>query len=124
MAIEEVNTATDTATDTVTATGADVATDPVASEVGTLAAEGLASRHYPIAPGYRVNVRIGPGTQFGVSRVLPAGTSVPINCQTPGTNVNGPYGTSNIWDNIANGEFIADAYVHTGSDGYIAVRCG
>lgn len=116
MAIEEANTATDT--------GAAVATDTGAGEVGTLAAEALASKHYPIAPGYRVNVRIGPGTQFGVSRVLPAGTSVPINCQTPGTNVNGPYGTSNIWDNIANGEFISDAYVHTGSDGYIAVRCG
>lgn len=124
MAVEEVNTATDTAT----VAGADVALGTAAAvaegEVTTLAADGLASKHYPIAPGYRVNVRIGPGTQFGVSRVLPAGTSVPINCQTPGTNVNGPYGTSNIWDNIANGEFIADAYVHTGSDGYIAVRCG
>ncbi|KIF76033.1 hypothetical protein QR77_23405 [Streptomyces sp. 150FB] len=116
MAIEEANTATDA--------GADAGVGAAEGDVATLAADGLASKHYPIAPGYRVNVRIGPGTQFGVSRVLPAGTSVPINCQTPGTNVNGPYGTSNIWDNIANGEFIADAYVHTGSDGYIAVRCG
>jgi hypothetical protein len=38
--------------------------------------------------------------------------------------VSGPYGTSNIWDNIANGEFVADAYVNTGSDGRIASRCG
>lgn len=35
----------------------------------------------------------------------------------------GPYGTSNLWDNIANGQFVSDAYVKTGSDGYIATRC-
>lgn len=34
------------------------------------------------------------------------------------------YGTSNIWDNISNGEFVSDAYVKTGSDGYVASRCG
>ncbi|KIF68601.1 peptidase [Streptomyces sp. AcH 505] len=92
-------------------------------EVGTLAAEGLASTHYPLAPGYRVNVRSGPGTNFGVVRILPAGTRVPINCQTPGTRETGPYGTSNIWDNIGNGQFISDTFVKTGSDGYFTVRC-
>ncbi|MFJ4922228.1 SH3 domain-containing protein [Streptomyces sp. NPDC088725] len=85
---------------------------------------GLASTSYALAPGYTVNVRSGPGTQYGVVRTLPAGASVQINCQTPGTNVTGPYGTSNLWDNIANGQYISDTYVHTGSDGYVAVRCG
>ncbi|KQX77539.1 MULTISPECIES: SH3 domain-containing protein [Streptomyces] len=78
---------------------------------------------YPIAPGYRVNVRKGPGTQYGIVRTLPYGMSVPVYCQKPGERVTGPYGTSNLWDNIAGGEFVADAYVHTGSDGYIAPRC-
>jgi hypothetical protein len=88
-----------------------------------LGTPGVLTTHYPIAPGIQVNVRSGPGTSHRIVRVLPAGTSVPINCQTPGTTETGPYGTSNIWDNIANGQFISDALVKTGSDGYIAVRC-
>jgi uncharacterized protein YraI len=83
----------------------------------------LLSKHYPVAPGYRVNVRSGPGTGYGVVRVLPAGSSVPINCQVDGTTETGPYGTSKIWDNIANGQYVSDAYIHTGSDGFITVRC-
>ncbi|MCX5050107.1 MULTISPECIES: SH3 domain-containing protein [unclassified Streptomyces] len=79
---------------------------------------------YQVAPGFRVNVRSGPGTGYTVVRVLPEGSRVPIYCQTPGTNVAGPYGTSNIWDNVSNGEYISDAYVLTGSDGYVASRCG
>jgi len=49
---------------------------------------------------------------------------VAICCQTPGETVSGYYGTSNIWDNIANGEFVPDTDVKTGSDGYVASRCG
>ncbi|WP_155058148.1 SH3 domain-containing protein [Streptomyces blattellae] len=81
-------------------------------------------RYYPVAPGVRLNVRRGPGTQYSIVRVLPEGARVPIYCQTPGTTVTGPYGTSNIWDNIDSGEFVSDAYVNTGSDGYVASRCG
>ncbi|MEU1273368.1 SH3 domain-containing protein [Streptomyces sp. NPDC005799] len=79
---------------------------------------------YPTAPGIRLNVRSGPGTNFTIVRVLPSDTRVPIFCQSPGTTVSGYYGTSNIWDNIDNGEFVSDAYVNTGSDGYVASRCG
>ncbi|ARF73305.1 SH3 domain-containing protein [Kitasatospora albolonga] len=78
---------------------------------------------YPIAPGYRVNVRTGPGTSYRIVRTLPVGMRIPIYCQKPGERVTGPYGTSNLWDNIANGQFVSDAYVYTGSDGYIAPRC-
>ncbi|WP_030683331.1 SH3 domain-containing protein [Streptomyces cellulosae] len=92
--------------------------------VTTAAAETAAVHYYSVAPGYRINVRRGPGTQYGIVRVLPEGAQVAIYCQTPGTSVAGPYGTSNIWDNIANGEFVSDAYVLTGSDGYVASRCG
>ncbi|MET8952869.1 SH3 domain-containing protein [Streptomyces sp. NPDC004393] len=83
-----------------------------------------AVRYYSVAPGVRLNVRSGPGTGYGVVRVLPEGAKVPIYCQTPGTTVTGPYGTSNIWDSIDDGEYVADSYVHTGSDGYVASRCG
>ncbi|MCT4354486.1 SH3 domain-containing protein [Streptomyces sp. Je 1-79] len=93
-----------------------------AAELDGVAA--MSVTRYPVAPGVRVNVRSGPGTQFSVVRILPAGTWVAIRCQTPGQRVTGPYGTTNIWDNIASGEFISDAYVKTGSDGYVAPRCG
>ncbi|MEW1615442.1 MULTISPECIES: SH3 domain-containing protein [unclassified Streptomyces] len=78
---------------------------------------------YPIAPGHRVNVRTGPGTSYRIVRTLPLGMKVPIYCQKPGERVTGPYGTSNLWDNIANGQFISDTYVLTGADGYVAPRC-
>ncbi|MES5819720.1 SH3 domain-containing protein [Streptomyces sp. RG80] len=80
-------------------------------------------RYYSIAPGYRVNVRSGPGTSYSIVDVLPEGSRVAITCQTPGTTVTGPYGTTKIWDCIASGEYISDTYVNTGSDGYIRPRC-
>ncbi|RST07603.1 peptidase [Streptomyces sp. WAC05374] len=80
-------------------------------------------KRYPVAPGYRINVRSGPGTNYSIVKVLAEGVRVPINCQKPGTTVTGPYGTTNLWDNIANGQYVSDAYVNTGSDGYVAVRC-
>ncbi|WP_320784900.1 SH3 domain-containing protein [Streptomyces sp. CRN 30] len=82
-----------------------------------------AARTYPVAPGVRVNVRSGPGTQYGIVRTLPAGANVSIRCQRTGTWVSGPYGTSNVWDMIATGQYISDAYVYTGSDGYVAPPC-
>ncbi|MFE9020676.1 SH3 domain-containing protein [Streptomyces sp. NPDC007808] len=79
--------------------------------------------YYPVAPGVRLNVRSGPGTSYPIIKVLPEGSRVAIYCQRPGTWVSGPYGSTNIWDNIANGEYVSDAYVRTGSDGYIRPRC-
>ncbi|MEU9339526.1 SH3 domain-containing protein [Streptomyces sp. NPDC048290] len=80
-------------------------------------------RAYPVAPGVRLNVRSGPGTHYRIVRVLPEGATVPIYCQRPGDSVTGPYGTSTIWDCIANAQYVSDAYVRTGSDGYVAPRC-
>ncbi|WNZ09466.1 SH3 domain-containing protein [Streptomyces sp. 11x1] len=90
----------------------------------TAAAVTAAVRYYSVAPGVRVNVRSGPSTSYGIVRVLSEGARVPIYCQTPGQTISGPYGTTNLWDNIDNGQYISDAYVYTGSDGYVAGRCG
>ncbi|MFI5621043.1 SH3 domain-containing protein [Streptomyces sp. NPDC051567] len=79
---------------------------------------------YPVAPGTELNVRSGPGTGYPVVKVLPFGASVTIRCQRAGTTVSGPYGTTDIWDCVGNGQFVSDAYVRTGSDGYVAARCG
>lgn len=149
MALEEVRpeiddlaeAPSDTATagaglDTVVSLGAIDTEAPEAQptpEAGTEAdaeadVEGDASaarsaKRYPVAPGHRVNVRSGPGTNYRLVKVLPLGASVPINCQKPGERISGPYGTTNLWDNIANGQFVSDAYVRTGSDGYVTIRC-
>ncbi|MEU0251489.1 SH3 domain-containing protein [Streptomyces sp. NPDC006184] len=88
------------------------------------AVEAAAVRTYAVAPGVRLNVRSGPGPGYNLVRVLPEGVRVPVYCQTPGTTVSGTYGTTDLWDLIDSGEYVSDAYVHTGSDGYIAARCG
>ncbi|KFG02412.1 SH3 domain-containing protein [Streptomyces europaeiscabiei] len=90
----------------------------------TAATVTAAVRYYSVAPGVRVNVRSGPSTSYGIVRVLAEGARVPIYCQTPGQTITGPYGTTNVWDNIDDGQYISDAYVYTGSDGYVAGRCG
>ncbi len=88
--------------------------------VTTLAA---AATYFSVAPGVRLNVRSGPGTGYPIVKILPEGSRVAIHCQTPGTRVTGPYGTTSIWDNIAGGQYVSDAYINTGSDGYIRPRC-
>ncbi|MGP4049247.1 peptidase [Streptomyces sp. 2A115] len=95
------------------------ATETLAAAEST---EALAVR-YPVAPGVRLKVRSGPGTQYQLIKVLPLDSRVPINCQKPGEWITGTYGTTNLWDNIANGQYVSDAYVNTGSDGYVAPRC-
>ncbi|MFG2715050.1 SH3 domain-containing protein [Streptomyces goshikiensis] len=92
------------------------------SQVNTVA-DGSGFQTFPVAPGYRVNVRSGPSTTYPILKVLPYGASVTIRCQTPGERVSGPYGTSNIWDCIGNGQYVADSYVKTGVDGYVTNRC-
>ncbi|WP_327718557.1 SH3 domain-containing protein [Streptomyces sp. NBC_00490] len=101
----------------------EVESEDETKSVTATAATSAALRYYSVAPGYRVNVRSGPGTGYTIVRVLAEGAKVPIWCQAPGTNIAGPYGTSNIWDNIDDGEYVSDAYVNTGSDGYIRPRC-
>ncbi|GEC09704.1 hypothetical protein SSP24_73590 [Streptomyces spinoverrucosus] len=98
-------------------------TAPTAEATVTAEAAAPRVRAYPVAPGVRLNVRSGPGTNYRIVRVLPEGTTVPIYCQRPGETVTGPYGTTPIWDCIANSQYVSDAYVRTGSDGYVAPRC-
>ncbi|MGW3512137.1 SH3 domain-containing protein [Streptomyces sp. NPDC000994] len=85
-------------------------------------AAALATTTYKVAPGVQVNVRSGPGTTYSIVKTLAEGASVSIVCQKPGTTVTGPYGTTNLWDYIGSG-YVSDAYVYTGSSGYVAPRC-
>jgi uncharacterized protein YraI len=94
--------------------------EPLGETVTTAAA---ATKLYPIAPGVELHVRSGPGVNYSIVKTLRAGSSVPIICQRSGDTVSGYYGTSKIWDCIGNAQFVSDAYVKTGSDGYVAPRC-
>ncbi|MFF4492189.1 SH3 domain-containing protein [Streptomyces sp. NPDC001544] len=87
------------------------------------ATEASAVHYYSVAPGVQLHVRSGPGTNYSLVRTLAEGAKVPIYCQTPGQTVTGPYGTSKIWDNIGDGQYVSDAYVHTGVNGYVTSRC-
>lgn len=69
--------------------------------------------------GSPLTVRSGPGTGYSSVGTVADGATVTIQCQTTGTSVTGTYGTSNIWDRIGSGRFVSDAYVYTGSDGFI-----
>ncbi|MEU4898802.1 SH3 domain-containing protein [Streptomyces sp. NPDC044780] len=109
MAIEEIAETADTRDTTDTAETAETAAAAVT---------------YPIAPGYQVNVRSGPGTSYKIVKVLPYNSRVPIRCQRRGQKVSGPYGTSDIWDSIAAGQYVSDTYVKTGSDGFVTTPCG
>ncbi|MFJ8073984.1 peptidase [Streptomyces sp. NPDC096176] len=118
MALEEIQNAEKQNADTHDAEVQGAQVGGAAEAVQTMAA-----KRYPVAPGVRLNVRSGPGTQYRLVKILPYGAGVPIYCQKPGETIAGPYGTTDLWDNIANGQFVSDAYVQTGSDGYVAPRC-
>ncbi|MFH8787766.1 SH3 domain-containing protein [Streptomyces roseoverticillatus] len=94
------------------------------NESSTLSARAAAATvYYPVAPGQQINVRRGPNTGSQIVRVLPEDSRVAIRCQTRGETITGPYGTTDIWDSIAPGQYVSDAYVKTGSDGFVTIRC-
>ncbi|RLU85765.1 hypothetical protein CTZ27_25635 [Streptomyces griseocarneus] len=101
----------------------EITTGENAPEALSVSVRSAGETYYPVAPGYQVNVRRGPNTGSQIVRVLPEDASVTIRCQTRGETVSGPYGTTNIWDSIAPGQYVSDAYVKTGSSGFVAVRC-
>ncbi|KAG7284377.1 hypothetical protein NEMBOFW57_010750 [Staphylotrichum longicolle] len=73
---------------------------------------------YPIS-GDSVNCRSGPGTSYAVKKTYAKGSDVKVSCQTTGTDVNG----NNLWDKTQDGCYVADFYVKTGTDRYVAPKC-
>ncbi|KAJ2714185.1 hypothetical protein H4R19_001862 [Coemansia spiralis] len=74
---------------------------------------------FPIQKADHVNCRSGPGTGYSVVRGYARGQQVSIACQTTGTNIFG----NNLWDKTADGCYVSDYYVKTGTDGYVAKKC-
>jgi hypothetical protein len=73
--------------------------------------------------GTALTERASPNTSSDDWTTKADGESVTILCQTEGESVTGTYGTSTVWDMLSNGGFVADAYVNTGSDGYVEHTC-
>jgi hypothetical protein len=74
--------------------------------------------------GGNVNLRAGPGTNYAIVGSLPQGATVDVMCVGWGTYVSGPYGTTNLWDEIGNHEWVTDAFVDTGTSNPVAMPCG
>lgn len=68
-------------------------------------------------------IRSGAGTSFSRLGSLPDNAKVTVYCQRRGQTVTGTYGTSNLWNNIGNGRWVADVYVYTGSNGQLVESC-
>jgi hypothetical protein len=71
-----------------------------------------------------VNLRSGPGTNYPVVGSIANGAAVSVFCMDyNGTSVTGPFGTTSLWDEIGNSEWVTDAFVNTGTSAPIAMPC-
>ncbi len=73
--------------------------------------------------GVSLNIRSTPSVSGSVVGSLADGQVFTIQCQTNGDSVTGTYGTTTLWDRLAPGQYVSDAYVYTGSDGQVAPNC-
>ncbi|MFT3660769.1 MAG: CHAP domain-containing protein [Gordonia sp. (in: high G+C Gram-positive bacteria)] len=71
-----------------------------------------------------LKIRSAPNTSSSVVGQLTNGNKITIECQTTGTAVTGPYGTSTLWNRIPGRGYVADAWVYTGSNSRVAPNCG
>lgn len=93
-----------------------------ASATGAQAAQAQNGYHINTA-GANLTVRSGPGTGYSATGSIADGHPVDISCQAYGSTVSGTYGTSNVWDKIGAGRYVADSYVYTGHDGKFLSTC-
>jgi uncharacterized protein YraI len=72
-----------------------------------------------------LTVRASASTSAKAVGTVKDGARITIDCQTTGTSVKGKYGTSKIWDHVpAKKGYVADSYIYTGSDSFVAPECG
>ncbi|NBM19978.1 DUF1906 domain-containing protein [Streptomyces sp. GC420] len=72
---------------------------------------------YKVTSTTPLNARSGPSTSYGSVKSYPAGASLSVVCQAPGSKV----GTTSVWNKLADGSYVTDRYVSTPSDtGYSA----
>lgn len=70
-----------------------------------------------------VAVRSGPGSSYPEIGKLNSRTAVSFVCFEQGTSVTGPYSTENIWDRLASGGYVPDAWIYTGTNSSVVPPC-
>lgn len=73
--------------------------------------------------GGTLHRRAGPGTGNEVLGSLEDGDTVTLACSAHGTEHEGRYGTSDVWNKLSDGSWISDAYVWTGADQPVSGWC-
>jgi hypothetical protein len=86
--------------------------------LAVLAASLAPALAYPVTAN-SLKCRSGPGTNYGIKKSYNKGHDIKISCQTPGASVDG----NNIWIKTQDGCYVADRYVKTGTNGYVAKKC-
>ncbi|KAJ1956935.1 hypothetical protein GGI12_005175 [Dipsacomyces acuminosporus] len=74
---------------------------------------------YAITDTPTLNCRSGPGTNYDIVRTYSAGEDIQIVCQQFGEKVI----SDNLWNRTPHGCFVADYYVNTGTNNYVARGC-
>jgi surface antigen len=75
-------------------------------------------------PGGAVDAHAGPSTTDPVVAWVPSGATVPIQCTVQqGEPVAGTLGSGEVWDRLADGSYVADAFVDTGSSHPVEPDC-
>lgn len=74
--------------------------------------------------GERVNLRAGPGTDYQRVGSVPDGARVTVVCTARGTTETGPWGSTNVWDQLNSGLWISDAFLITGTFEPVEPSCG
>jgi murein DD-endopeptidase MepM/ murein hydrolase activator NlpD len=64
--------------------------------------------------GHQLNVRSGPSAGSARVRTLPHRARITIQCQQPGQKIWGRVRTTNLWDRLADGTYVSDAYISRG----------
>jgi len=64
-----------------------------------------------VTAGSVLNVRSGPSIGYDVVRTISPGNGLPISCQVSGETITGTERTTALWDRLADGRFVSDAYV-------------
>ena len=65
-----------------------------------------------------LNARRGPSTSYAVTRTWPAGATLRVVCQAKGQRIDG----TRVWNRLAGGGYVTDAYVDTGRAGDFSRR--
>lgn len=93
--------------------------------VPTASADDVTAKVFDTPEVRYVWMRSGPGTNYNTLGQLSAGTPVTLECYSYGSQVNAPYGATNIWYKLKGRDntWVNDGYIYTGSDAPVTGAC-